>query len=116
MRVPSISWVGASGKQYTYYIYPISKSFKEWPANFIISKESRNGFWIPCLIGETDNLKRYLRRINNDITLKQLGATHIHCHVAFGNAAERKTETQDLLRQWSPFGNELIKNAAHVMR
>ncbi|MBN2357011.1 hypothetical protein JXO59_12920 [candidate division KSB1 bacterium] len=111
MHTTTINWAGASGNKYLYWIYPIDASIKDHPGNFILSKRTQYGFWIPCFVGETEHLKKCLRWLENDSVVRRFGATHVHVHLSAESEAARKAEVQDLLRMWNPFGNEIMKYA-----
>ncbi len=59
-KAPTIIWPGLSSKEYKYWIYPIGASFKEEPGNYIFAKETKPGSWLPCYIGQTENLSQRL--------------------------------------------------------
>lgn len=102
----TINWPGRSGAQYKYWIYPIGTSFKETAGNYIFAKETRPGSWLPCYIGQTDNLDKRLGNHEKEACAKRNGATHIHAHVNDGGDNGRKTEEKDLILKWQPPCNE----------
>ena len=109
-EVQVITWSGQSGKGYKYWIYPINASLKDKPGNFIFVKRTRFGFWLPCYIGETENLKTCLRGLEKEVRLKRYGATHIHSHLNFDGEEVRSLEEKDLIEMWKPMFNEELQS------
>ena len=101
-QAPTIMWPGQSGKEYTYWIYPIGFSFKEEPGNYVFAKKIDSGRWSPCYIGETENLDRRLGDHEKEACAKRNGATHIHAHLTGGGEAVRRAEERDLIVKWDP--------------
>lgn len=92
----AVVWVGFSGIQYIYWIYPLSVSLdKDLNGNYIFAKATSKG-WIPIYIGQ-GNLHQC---INEDVEqlscIRRKGATHVHLHTNEISAA-RWAEAQDLL-------------------
>ena len=56
MAEPDISWEGASGKTYNYWVHPIGADFKDEPGNYIYAKETKPQHWRPVYIGQTSSL------------------------------------------------------------
>lgn len=98
----TIMWPGLSGKEYKYWIHPISTSFKEEPGNYAFAKETRPGYWSPCYIGQTENLGQRLGNHEKEACVKRNGATHIHAHVTAGGEVARRAEENDLILRWDP--------------
>ncbi len=103
-----IKWTGVSGKQYEYWMYPIGSAFKEEPGNYIFAKESVPGSWLPCYIGQTENLNVRLGDHEKEACARSHGATHIHAHLTSGGEAIRKAEEKDLVQKWGPPCNEQL--------
>lgn len=104
---PTCRWPGKSGRDYTYYIYPIGTDFDEKPGNYIFCKEDSHGQWTPQYIGQTGNLKDRMGRHHKLVCAQGKGATHIHARL---NAAEasRLAEERDLIRNFNPPCNEQL--------
>jgi len=102
---PAIDWTGGSGKRYRYYIYPLGTRFATEPGNYIFAKEFRPGHWLPCYIGQTENLGERLVDHEKEPCARMHGATHIHAHVNRVSAS-RSAEETDLIRKWRPPCNE----------
>ena len=52
----TVQWMGQSGREYSYKIYPLGADFKPVPANYIYAKLSKGGHWIPIYIAQTRDL------------------------------------------------------------
>lgn len=87
-------WQGASGTQYTYYVYPLPHSFPEQKGNYIFAKIVSK-MWVPIYIGEGDLEDRVDNPDQGECILEK-GATHIHAHKKDDDHA-RKAEEADLL-------------------
>ena len=98
----TILWTGASGKQYEYWISPMSMPFVDEPGNYIFVKETSPNSWIPIYIGETDSLKNRLADHEKLLCVRRNGGTHIHAHTTSGSQQVRKEEEADLLAKWDP--------------
>lgn len=103
---PAINWTGKSGKQYQYWIYPIGTNFKEVAGNYIFAKETQPGRWLPCYIGQAENLNNRLGNHEKEACAKRHGATHIHVHTNSAGEAARLAEEKDLIQYWQPPCNE----------
>lgn len=90
------TWTGASGKKYTYDIFPIGTDWYGVPGNYIFAKESSPGKWQAVYIGETESFKERLPNHNELPCIRLNGGTHTHAHVNRDNSA-RLEEEQDLL-------------------
>jgi hypothetical protein len=108
-EAPTIMWRGLSGKEYKYWIYPIGTSFKKEPGNYIFAKETRSGYWLPCYIGQTENLDERLGDHEKEACAKRNGATHIQTHLASGGEVVRKAEEKDLIQKRKPPCNEQLR-------
>ena len=107
---PSFNWPGASGKEYTYRIYPAGASFKSVPGNFILAREYEPGEWVPLYIGQTRDLSQRLEGHGHQESALQKGATHLHMHLSTAGQAARCEEERDLIRRWQPFCNEQLES------
>ena len=101
-NTPTCNWVGASGKNYKYFIYSIPPDFNNGqPGNYIFVKLSNDQKWIPIYIGETKDLGERFDGHHKMSCIKRKGATHIHVHLNFGGEDVRKKEEQDLLDHYT---------------
>jgi len=97
---PTCQWSGASGAQYTYYIWELPASFnKDQDGNYIYAKKNAEGKWVPIYIGQGD-LKDRTEDHHQAACISRKGATHIHVHL---NASEedRLAEERDLLAHYT---------------
>ncbi len=94
------TWTGERGKQYTYYIWGLPTSFKEnQDGNYIYTKKSPEGKWVPIYIGQGDLKSRTDNHHQADCITRK-GATHIHVHQN-AQEAERLAEENDLLLHYT---------------
>jgi len=99
-------WEGESGKKYKYWIYEIGTSFKDEPGNYIFTKKTNYGRWLPLYIGETDSLASRLPNHEKLPCVMRNGGTHIHVHISSSNEAIRCSEEADLIQKWNPLCNK----------
>ena len=95
MANQTADWIGASGKKYSYWVYPLPASIKSGQdGNYIFTKVVNNT-WVPIYIGQGDIGDR-LDNHHQATCIKSKGATHLHAHK---NADERArlAEEDDLL-------------------
>jgi len=105
-----IDWLGESGKEYQYEVYPIDSSFQALPGNYIYAKQAEDGNWVPIYIAQTRDLHQRLEGHVRVADAIQSGATHIHAHYCSAGQAARCSEERDLILRWQPVCNELIEN------
>lgn len=105
-QVLTITWKGASGEDYKYWIYPIGKDFDQVPGNYIFAKEGNPNQWYPIYIGETGDLSERFDNHHRITCIKRNGATHIHAHKSSGVAADRRLEESDLIAKWRTSCND----------
>ena len=103
--MPSQTWDGGSGSQYTYEVYAVPMSPNPVAANYIFARFENNS-WFPLYIGETSNLAVRLEGHEKWPCATARGVTHIHAHVSSTNAQERRPEEADLIARWSPPCND----------
>ena len=93
----SVTWQGASGKNYTYWSYTIPARLNVGQnGNYIYAKLVKN-VWVPLYIGQGELGDRTnIDNHHQSRCLKAKGSTHVHAH---SNAREvdRTAEEQDLL-------------------
>jgi len=92
-------WIGASGKQYKYYVCDLNFDFSpNQNGNYIFCKIEK-GAWVPVYVGEGDLKDRVAFR-KNDRSVGYKNATHIHAHQN-NNETDRKNEESDILARHS---------------
>ena len=93
----TVNWVGASGRKYTYWIYPRHPEIAAVPGNYIYTKIVNNQ-WVPIYIGQGDLSVRLTKDHHQIKCINSKGATHVHVHSHKDpNEAERLAEEKDLL-------------------
>ena len=102
MSQDTVSWPGASGREYKYWVSPMNSTFKDEPGNYIFARESSPGQWKPIYIGETSSLMDRLSSHEKLPCANRHGATAIHAHTSSGDAQARRAEESDLLAKWDP--------------
>ncbi len=102
--IATVNWPGLSGRQYTYYVYPVGTDFESVPGNYIFAKVT-NGSWTPVYIGETSDLSLRFDNHHKMPCIKRNGATHIHVHRNDGGVTARQAEESDLIRNFRPICN-----------
>ncbi len=97
---------GQSGKQYTYYIWPIDTVWDpKQVGNYIFTRavpiEGGGDTHYPVYIGETgDGFRERFANHEKMACIRREGATHVTLHVRTDKAA-REAEATDLLKGWS---------------
>lgn len=107
MTNSTITWIGASGRQYQYWIIPLKPNFpifKVLGGNYIFTKETRPGCFTPLYIGETGDLSERFDTHHKMRSIILHGATHIHQHTNPDHQA-RLAEERDLIAKWKPICN-----------
>ena len=98
--VPTCTWVGGSGTNYTYFIYALPASLvPNQLGNYIFAKKNPQGQWTPIYIGQGD-LDERANNHHQAACLRQKGATHFHCHKN-GFEQARLAEERDLLARYT---------------
>lgn len=97
---PTCIWIGASGKHYSYSVYPLPASFKpNQSGNYIYVKVDGQNQWHPVYIGQGDLHDRASTHHQADC-LRLKHATHFHCHTT-QSERDRLAEESDLLAGYS---------------
>ena len=93
----SVTWRGASGDGYTYWVYQIPVAFVTGvEGNYVYSK-LENNVWVPLYIGQGDlGVRANIEKHHQSQCLKSKGATHVHVHTN-EREADRTAEECDLL-------------------
>lgn len=94
-------WIGASGKEYLYDIYPIDADWNDVAGNYIFAKETSPHNWEAVYIGETESFKDRLPNHNELPCIRRNGGTHIHVRVN-KDSLTRKAEETDLIATGKP--------------
>lgn len=103
-----VTWQGQSGKQYDYWVYPISTTFKDEPGNYIYAKRNAAGEWQAVYIGQTSSLSQRLASHEKEESIIRRGrATHILAHLSTSSLA-RRMEERDLISCYRPPFNESL--------
>ncbi len=99
--------MGASGKTYQYYIYPLGHPLADVPGNYVWGRETEPGRFRPLYAGEAEKLGQRVNKSHEKYPCAvQNGATHI---TARRNAAERDarlTEEADIRHKYRPACND----------
>lgn len=93
----TVTWTGASGTDYTYFVYQIPPELFARPGNYIFCKQSGDA-WEPVYIGETGDLSSRFDDHHAKLCIEQYGATHIHAHLNEDGEQARLDEEADLLK------------------
>ena len=97
--IPSVIWIGKSGKKYRYWIYDYPKKFPDKPGNFMIAKIIGTG-WRPVYIGYADDLSQYFETIKDATCIERCFATHVHAHFNPDGESACIKEAIDILDKW----------------
>ena len=103
---PFIKWVGQSGKEYEYEVYPLDNAFQALPGNYIYAHQSEDGSWVPIYIAQTRDLHQRLEGHVRTGDAVNNGATHLHAHYCSTTQSARCSEERDLILRWQPTCNE----------
>jgi hypothetical protein len=96
MTINSITWTGASGTSYTYYIQPRGSPLApNQMGNYIYAKKNAEDQWMPVYIGQGD----LAAATSGQQLLDSRGATHVHMHLTPSEEA-RRAEERDLLARY----------------
>ena len=104
-KTKTCTWTGASGKDYTYHIFPIGTSFKAEAGNYIFAAETNPGRWRPIYIGETSDLSERFDDHHKMPCIRRNGATHVHAKLTPGGKQVRLAEEADLVAHYAPTCN-----------
>jgi hypothetical protein len=91
------NWPGASGKEYTFYIYARHPDIKAGQdGNYIYAKRNSEGHWVPVYIGQGDLATRATGNHHQIECIDSKGATHVHLMLN-SKEADRLAVEKDLL-------------------
>ena len=94
------NWQGASGRVYTYGVYPLNADWDDVPGNYIFARWV-GGRWVAIYIGQTSSFKDRLPTHEVWPCARRNGVTHIHAHTE-SNVVVRLAEERDLLANNNP--------------
>jgi predicted restriction endonuclease len=107
MAERTITWKGASGREYKYWIYDIGyDKFDPVPANYIFTKETESRTHKPIYIGETGDITERFDYHHKIDCIRRNGATHINAHKSSSDKETRCKEETDLINKWHPICND----------
>lgn len=96
MNPPVSNFRGASGTNYSYYIFDLAFSPKDSQfGNYMFAKQSDQGHWVPVYIGQ-GNLKEHMSDKRQVSLVRKKGATHILARMN-PNEQLRRVEEMDML-------------------
>jgi len=103
------NWSGVSGREYVYRVYRLPAKFKNLPGNYIFTKPTEVGGWLPVYIGETNDLGAALGVDHPELPcVREQRATHVHAHQSSDEQTNREAEVEDLVEIWAPPCNDQI--------
>ncbi len=105
METPNLTWEGASGRTYRYWVHPLEARFKKIAGNFIFARRLAEGAWEPLYIGEIRSFDDPLLRPGHRACVQEHGATHLHVHFSSPSPQMRQAERDDLIARWQPVCN-----------
>ena len=107
-------WTGATGTEYTYFIYTRSEAERldsGHKGNYILAKKVVHRlrpwmqpvtYWKAIYIGQGD-LGDRARDHKDSGCINDAGSTHFHCHVRNGSSKKARTDEEaDLTKEHSP--------------
>lgn len=104
MNEQKLTLRGASGREYSYFVFPIGAEFKAEPGNYMFTKLAW-GKHEAKYAGETHDLSARFDYHHKMPCILREGATHVLAHLSSASAAERRAEEQDIIRAYSPTCN-----------
>jgi hypothetical protein len=107
MTEETVTWKGASGGEYRYWVHPIGTMFKNDPGNYAFAKRNGVGSATPIYFGEAESLKK---RLNDSVherleCARRNGANVVCAHLTAGDRQVRLDEEADLRARWDPVCN-----------
>lgn len=99
----TVTFKGASGTGYTYYVYPLGTTFSARAGNYCFAKRDAAGRVFALYFGETDNLRRRLNDKDHECNMCVMknGCNAICAHASDGGQDARLTEETDLRRAYN---------------
>jgi hypothetical protein len=105
MDLDSVSFTGASGASYAYYVPREGRSWLPEPANFLFARSTPRG-WRIYFVGEADNLAQALTGHERwREAVQSYGVTHALTHLSAADGVARRREAADLIAAYSPAMN-----------
>ena len=106
---PFVSWLGQSGTQYEFMVYPLGTELPPAPGTYIYAKQAENGQWVPLYIAQTRDMHQRLEGHEKLQEAVENGATHILVHFSSTGQAARCTEEHDLVMHYRPVCNAIME-------
>lgn len=107
--MPAVVWNGASGRKYSFELWPIGTNFNDIAGVYIFCRRLANGNWGAVYIGESSSLKG---RLSSNLAthhrldaIKRQGATHICALPISGHPSLRLAVETDLRQLIKPICN-----------
>lgn len=104
--VPTVTFVGVSGRAYVFHVYPFGHGFKPVPGVYVMCKEETPKVLSPLYFGEGESLHD---RVGEGLTGHHkwlaavlAGATHMCGMIVSGGKAERCAIETDLRQAYNP--------------
>lgn len=100
----TVTFKGASGTTYQYYVYPLGTKFSARASNYCFARRDATGNVSPLYFGETDNLYRRLNEQEHERTAcaSRHGCNTICAHANDAGQQARLAEETDLRRAYDP--------------
>lgn len=99
----TVTLQGASGKMYSFDIYPWGTSFKPLGAIYTVLRKNPPNFQIQY-VGQTDDLSTRFDNHHKQPCFDRNGKTHIAVHLESSEAA-RLAKESDMVAQYNPMCN-----------
>lgn len=103
-------WQGRSGYWWITSVYPLSVSFNEVSAVYVMARRHIDGRCEPIYIGETENCGGRMRQHAQSGKMMQaalLGANELHIHFLATSNQERLTAETDIRHaHWTPLNQQ----------
>ena len=98
MGYDDVAWIGESGTEYIYYVFPIDAEVPARSGSYIYAKRNEEGLWAPVYMGRGDLAKRCSDpSLLDRIAAKE--ATHVHLRLN-RRENDRIEELADLLTRY----------------
>lgn len=79
---PVCSWMGASGKRYTYYVWARPPNIAPYQyGNYIYARLDLNGIWVPVFIGHGNLFLKTAEPHEKTDCINDKEATNVHIHL-----------------------------------
>jgi len=102
------SWSLGNGERLKFTVYSLDARWKSVAGLYIFSFQTKNGFWYPLYVGQTDDFSIRLPTLEKRSLLIRGGATHIHARVV-SEASERNRLEALLIAHLQPRMNTPLR-------